>query len=94
MQETIRYDVAATLQKWPSLRNQRAGNSDLMRVHTVFNGALAGRMRELQSLSAQRHLYDIFTEEHPGPDKTILEPSDIVELAERPGFPRMSNRRP
>jgi hypothetical protein len=46
MQETIRYDVAATLQKWPSLRNQRAGNSDLMRVHTVFNGALAGRMRE------------------------------------------------
>jgi hypothetical protein len=89
----IRYDAPAVLEKWPSIEAMRVRTSDYFRSAPIYNGTLAGCVREfMQKPISQRPLYDIFTDRQPGLPGTILRANDIVEIAEREDFPQIGAR--
>jgi hypothetical protein len=85
----IQYDVPATLYKWPSLAGRRMATGDTIGAQTVFQGTLAGCVREFMAKPiSQRPLYEIFTKRQPGLRDSILGANDILEIAEHKDFPK------
>ena len=87
--DPIRYNVPASLYKWPSLEARRLATGDTVHAHLIFDGSLAGCVRQfmLKPIS-QRPLYEIFTGRQPGLRDSILRSNDILEIAEREDFPK------
>jgi hypothetical protein len=82
----LRYDLSAALQKWDSVERVRTG--DILRAGNVSEGTLADCVRQFMSKPiAERSLYEILTEQQPGLSTTILGPTEILEIAQRPDFP-------
>jgi hypothetical protein len=85
----IQYDMPATLYKWPSLEQRRIATGEIIGAHRIFEGTLAGCIREfLAKPISQRPLYEIFTERQPGLRDTILGANYILEVAAREDFPK------
>jgi hypothetical protein len=84
----IQYNMPATLYKWPSLEGRRLATGDAIWSHPIFEGTLAGCIREfLAKPISQRALCEIFTEWQLGLSGSILGENDILEIAERDDFP-------
>jgi hypothetical protein len=83
----IRYDAAATLRKWPSIKGQRVSAADGAAPYRVFEGNLGQCVREfLTKLTNQHHLYEVFTEPQPAFDRGILAAPDVTEIIARAEF--------
>lgn len=83
------YDLPATLHKWPSPDARRHVTGETIHAHPVYNGTLAGCIREfLAKPISQRPLYEIFTERQAGLRDSILGSDYILEISERDDFPK------
>jgi hypothetical protein len=85
----INYDAPASLHRWNSLEKKRARDAQMYGTRQIWDGTLAGCVKQfIAKPSARKPLYDIMVGEEAGVGKTILEPRDIVEIANRSDFPK------
>ena len=78
-EHSVRFDVPATLRKWPSLNNARR----IDRVpYLVLESTLDACIQEFMAKPpSTRHLYEIRTEPQPPMVIEILSTEHVVELA-------------
>ena len=85
---SIKYDAPASLHKWDSVSQRRPGDVQSFASRIVWEGTLKGCVHQfLERPKAQQALYEIMVGEEAGLGKTILEPDDVVAIAEREDFP-------
>ena len=76
---SIRFDVPATVRKWPSLNNARRIDRD---PYLLLDGSLDECIREFMAKPpSTRHLYEIWTAAQPPLVTATLSAEHIVELA-------------
>ena len=76
---SVRFDVPATVRKWPSLNNARRIDRD---PYLVLDGTLDECIREFMAKPAStRHLFELRTAPQPPLVTEILSAEHIVELA-------------
>ena len=75
----MKFDAPAVLMKWPSLNNERIGNSC---PYHVIEGTLDECIRQFMSKPASKHhLYEIHTAPQSDLVGAILSAEHIVEIA-------------
>jgi hypothetical protein len=85
---TINYDAPATLHKWASVEQRRAGDPPTFSSSQIWDGTLYGCIKKyLAQPPSEKLLCDIMIGEEAGTGNTILEPEDIAIIAARPDFP-------
>ena len=78
----IKFDAPASLQKWPSFKNERVSAALGARPYLVADGTLNECVRQFMSKPAsQHHLYEIHTAPQGELITAVLSAEHIVELA-------------
>ncbi len=76
----IDFDAPATLRKWPSIKNERAGSA--ARPYLIVDSTLDDCIRRFMAKPiGQRHLYEIHTAPQRELVSAVLSAKHIVEIA-------------
>lgn len=83
----VKFDAAAVLRKWPSLRGQRSPESRYLSPYMVLEGSLDECLWELMSKPAsQRDLYEIHTSPQEPVVSSVIKAEHAAELARVRGY--------
>ena len=78
----VKFDVPASLRKWPSHRNERITDTPYPEPYLLVDGTLDECIKEFMGKHAsQRHLYEIHTVPQPPLIAAVLSADVITELA-------------
>ena len=78
----INFDAAASLRKWPSIKNERISAADGGRPYSIVDGTLDDCIRQFMAKpESQRHLYEVQTAPQGELISATLSAEQIVELA-------------
>jgi hypothetical protein len=78
----IDFHAPATLRKWPSVNNERAGTTLGARPYLIIDDTLDECIRRFMSQpKSQHHLYEIHTAPQSDLVSAVLSAEHIVELA-------------
>ena len=78
----VRFDVPASLRKWPSHRNKRITNTRHAGPYLLLDATLDECIKELLAKPAsQHHLYEIHTAPQQPLVSAVLSAEHVVELA-------------
>ena len=78
----IKFDAPASLQKWPSLKNERVSAALGARPYLVADGTLNECIRQFMSKPAsQHHLYEIHAAPQGELVSSVLSANHILEIA-------------
>ena len=78
----VKFDVPASLRKWPSLRNERLTDTQHPSPYLLLEGTLDECVNEFMAKPvSQHHLYEIHTESQPPLVNAVVSAKHIVELA-------------
>ena len=76
----VNFSAPASLQKWPSLGNQR--RAEAANPYLVLDGTLGECLRKLMAYAAStRHLYEIHTAPQPPLVAEVMAGETVAELA-------------
>ena len=83
----VKFEAAASLRKWPSVRGQRLTEAKYPSPYTLLEGTLGECLREfMRKPPTQRHLYEIHTSPQDPLVSEIISAGQAAELARLHSF--------